>query len=177
MEQRVIAKANQIVDTLKKQIVGYIQEHGDQLSPIHLIQYVTDLETDTLQVEDFRKSTRVQNSVPIHQRCHAKRTNGQQCTRKKQTDSNYCGTHTKSTPYGIMSETELEAQYQAANECSAPRAIQIYAQSIMGLIYYIDHFGNVYKTEDILTNHPHPSICAKYTKSDNNVYSIEQLTK
>ena len=58
---------NQQVDSLFKQIISFVY----------------DYEKLKLTKEDFMKRKRVKNIVPAQHRCHAKRANGEQCTRKK----------------------------------------------------------------------------------------------
>lgn len=48
-----------------------------------LTTFVYEYEKLKLTKEDFMKRKRVKNTVPIQQRCLAKRANGEQCTRKK----------------------------------------------------------------------------------------------
>ena len=48
-----------------------------------IISFVYDYEKLKLTKEDFMKRKRVKNIVPAQHRCHAKRANGEQCTRKK----------------------------------------------------------------------------------------------
>ena len=49
--------------------------------------------------------------------------------------------------------------------------IEVWAQDIQGIIYYIDKSGNVYQTEDIISNKQNPKIIAKYVKNGE-IYSI-----
>jgi hypothetical protein len=42
--------------------------------------------------------------------------------------------------------------------------IEVWAQDIQGIIYYIDKMMNVYQAEDIVSNKPNPKIIAKYVK-------------
>ena len=51
------------------------------------------------------------------------------------------------------------------NETCSPctKSIDVAATNIMGIVYYIDKFNNVYKTEDILEQKLDPEIIAKYT--------------
>jgi hypothetical protein len=41
------------------------------------------------------------------------------------------------------------------------KKIDVVATNIMGIVYYIDKFNNVYKTEDILEGKVDPAIIAK----------------
>ena len=124
---------------------------------------IYDYERLVLTKEDFTKRKRVKNVVPFFDRCTAKRANNEQCTRRKKTDCEYCGTHMKGTPNGMM---------EAQNE-SVPtmQKIEVWAQDIGGIIYYVDQTGNVYQAEDIVLNKINPKIIAKYVKTGD-VYSI-----
>ena len=70
----------------------------------------------------------------------------------------------KGTPHGIMDNTGEE-------EVITNQKIEVWAQDIQGIIYYIDTNYNVYQTEDIFVNKPNPKIIAKYVKNDEH-YSI-----
>ena len=65
--------------------------------------------------------------VPVYERCCAKRANGQQCTRRKKDDSQYCGTHSKGTPHGIMNEHDT---------VSSVTKIEVSAIDIKGIIWF-----------------------------------------
>ena len=43
--------------------------------------------------------------------------------------------------------------------------VEVWAQDILGIIYYIDKNNNVYQVEDIVSNKPNPKIIAKYVKT------------
>ena len=61
---------------------------------------------------------------------------------QKKDDSNFCGTHDKNRPHGVINDINTE---QALNKI-------VWIQEINGIHYYIDDFNNIYKTEDILEN-------------------------
>jgi hypothetical protein len=52
--------------------------------------------------------------------------------------------------------------------------VEVFAEEIFGIVYYIDKFNNVYKTEDIVEGKQNPQIIAKYVKN-NNRYTIPSL--
>lgn len=131
-----------------------------------LLQYVYDYERLTFSKDDFQKRKRVKNFVPIFDRCCAKRASNEQCTRRKKEGCEYCGTHIKGTPHGIVDEH---------NEPKAnTKKVEVYAQDIMGIIYYIDKNNNVYQAEDIISNKLNPKVIAKYVKEGEN-YSIPEF--
>ena len=149
-----------------------IKEKAMQLGVINdakmtqLVQFVCDYDRLNLTKEDFMKRKRVKNSVHLSDRCCAKRANGEQCTRRRKTEDEYCGTHLKGTPHGICED----------NDDNKPQGykIEVWAQDIKGIIYYIDKNFNVYQAEDIVSNNTNPKIIAKYVKNGD-VYSIPEF--
>jgi len=131
-----------------------------------LIQYIYDYDRLTFEKEDFQKRKRIKNVVPFFDRCCAKRASNEQCTRRKKDGIEYCGTHMKGTPHGIIdNQNESKPNTQK---------IEVWAQDIQGIIYYIDKAYNVYQAEDIIINKLNPKIIAKYTKNGD-VYSIPEF--
>jgi hypothetical protein len=166
MERRLNKKIEGYVSAFK----NHIKEKADNLgmtnddSVNHLLQFIYDYDRLTLNKEDFLKRKRVKNIVPFCDRCSAKRATGEQCTRRKKDDeSEYCGTHMKGTPHGIV-ELQTEAKLNT-------QKIEVWAQDIQGIVYYIDKFANVYQVEDIMFNKVNPKIIAKYVL-ENGQYSI-----
>ena len=131
-----------------------------------LIQYIYDYDRLTFGKEDFQKRKRVKNVVPFFDRCCAKRASNEQCTRRKKDGIEYCGTHMKGTPHGIIdNQNESKPNTQK---------IEVWAQDIQGIVYYIDKAYNVYQAEDIIINKLNPKIIAKYVKNGD-VYSIPEF--
>jgi hypothetical protein len=131
-----------------------------------LIQYIYDYDRLTFGKEDFQKRKRVKNVVPFFDRCCAKRASNEQCTRRKKDGIEYCGTHMKGTPHGIIdNQNESKPNTQK---------IEVWAQDIQGIVYYIDKAFNVYQAEDIVINKLNPKIIAKYVKNGD-VYSIPEF--
>lgn len=131
-----------------------------------LIEYIYNYDRLVLSKEDVSKRKRVKNTIPNTNRCHAKRANGEQCTRKQKEGFCYCGTHVKGTPHGIMnSENEQEQIYVIG---------EVIAQDINGIVYYLDKYGNIFSTEDVLNGTPNPKVVGKYKKENNN-YILDDL--
>jgi hypothetical protein len=131
-----------------------------------LVQYVYDYDRLVLGKEDFLKRKRVKNVVHLSDRCCAKRASGEQCTRRKKTDCEYCGTHMKGTPHGIC---DSEGDNKPLGQ-----KVEVWAQDIQGIIYYIDKVDNVYQVEDIIVNKVNPKVIAKYVKIGEQ-YSIPEF--
>ena len=165
MEKRVTSKINEYQDQFKSDIKDWIEQNStiDFSSKSELLKFIYDYNSLTLEKEDFSKRKRVKSIVPHYLRCNAKRANGEQCTRKKKDDSCYCGTHDKNRPHGII----------MCGECNeeALTKMAVWPQEINGILYYIDDFGNIYKSEEIISNIVNPNVIAKYTLV-NGVYSI-----
>lgn len=159
MERRINKKIENYISEFKEDIKQKASELGllkDQ-NVSQIIQYVYDYDRLSLGKEDFMKRKRVKNVVHLFDRCCAKRANGEQCTRRRKDDvSEYCGTHIKGTPHGICDLNE-EAKPQQ-------QKVEVWAQDIQGIIYYIDKASNVYQVEDIMQSKVNPKIIAKYVK-------------
>ena len=167
MEKRISKKVESYISTFKDSIRNKSSELGimsnEQVN--QLLQFVYDYEQIQLKKDDFLKRKRVKNVVPHFDRCCAKRANGEQCTRKKKEECDYCGTHLKGTPHGILSQEDGETTSNSVQK------IEVWVQDIQGIVYYIDKTGNVYQAEDIASNRPNPKIIAKYVLNGD-VYSI-----
>ncbi len=132
--------------------------------------FVYNYEKLRLGKDDFMKRKRIKSVVPIYERCCAKRANGEQCTRRKKDGETYCGTHIKGTPHSIVDEVECEAP------TTKNVKVDIWAQDIKGIIYYIDKAGNVYDTEDIMKIDKYPKrVIAKYHQDEAGKYSIPSI--
>ena len=131
-----------------------------QTELMNLLQELYDQPVLKLDKTDFQKRKRVKNVVPLHDRCIACRANGEQCTRRRKGESEYCGTHIKGTPHGIISKEKQDSEPKAMI-----KKISVWAQDIKGIIYYIDDNSNVYETSAILQGTDNPKIIAKYQKS------------
>ena len=168
MEKRLNKKVETYVTTFKDNIREKSTQLGmtknDQMN--QLLQYIYDYNRLSFVKEDFQKRKRVKNFVPIFDRCCAKRASCEQCTRKKKEGSEFCGTHMKGTPHGVVDNQE-EPNFTT-------QKIEVWAQDIQGIIYYIDTNNNVYQAEDIIVNKMNPKIIAKYIKNGEQ-YSIPEL--
>ena len=169
MEKRINKKFENYTSDFKDKVKEKASDLGLSTDPnlCQLVQYIYDYERFALTKEDFMKRKRVKNVVHLSDRCCAKRASGEQCTRRrKDNTTEYCGTHLKGTPHGICD----------LNEDSKPQgqSIEVWAQDIQGIVYYIDKFNNVYQAEDILFGKVNAKIIAKYVKVGD-VYSIPEF--
>ena len=169
MEKRINKKIENYMTTFKDKIKEHVEEMGVINDPnvSKLVQYIFDYDDRLcLGKEDFMKRKRVKNVVHLSDRCCAKRASGEQCTRRKKDDSEYCGTHLKGTPHGVF---EIEDEPKNSGQ-----KVEVWSQEIQGIIYHIDKLGNVYQTEDIMQGKVNPKVIAKYIKNGDN-YSIPEF--
>ena len=169
MEKRINKKFEAYFSDFKDHIKDKASSLGlaDDPKLSNLVQYIFDYERFCLTKEDFMKRKRVKNVVHMTDRCCAKRANGERCTRRrKDAESEYCGTHLKGTPHGICTN-DGEAKVTG-------QQIEVWAQDIKGIVYYIDKTGNVYQAEDVIQGKPNPKVIAKYLKT-NELYSIPEF--
>jgi hypothetical protein len=158
MEKRIGQKVDDYFDTFKSGIKDWVQNNDSMnfSTKSDLLKFIYDFDNLSLEKEDFTKRKRIKSSVEQYLRCIACRANGEQCTRRKKDGNDYCGTHDKNRPHGIISE-------QNKNDEKLNK-VSVYIQDINGILYYIDDKENVYNTEDILNNILNPKIIAKYKK-------------
>jgi hypothetical protein len=183
MEKHVNQKLEQYQVKFKTDIKEWILSHNivmtdkkDKSTVLNgeFLQFIYDYNSMQLNENDLKKRKRIKNVVPQFELCIAKRANGEQCTRRKKIDenckdahTNFCGTHIKGVPHGIVS-TDIEMPKPNTK-------IEVWVKDIKGINYYIDSNHNVYKPDDILTNKINPAIIAKWVKNANDVYSIPQF--
>lgn len=163
MEKRINKKIDQYIIKFKEDI----RDKADNLELKNvgpLLQYIFDYQRIDFEKEDFAKRKRAKNVVPFFERCCAKRANGDQCTRRKKGESEFCGTHSKGSPHGTFDSGD-------SNQKKIQK-VQVFSKDFNGIIYYLDDNGNVYDPEDVLSNSLTPKVIARYTKSNEDVYSI-----
>ena len=163
MEKRVIQKVKDHITKLKNDIVQNISdlkvkhEEGEAINSDDmdvLIRKVYESVSIEFTDTDFTKRSRTKNTVPIEERCSALRANEDRCTRRRKNGIDFCGTHEKGQPHGVVQEeTTSGATFDKKD---------VWAQDFGGIIYYIDMDNNVYKTEDVMNNETDPTIIARW---------------
>lgn len=160
MEKNVRNKVNDYINEFKNNIQNWIESNdasvivGSEDKRNDFIQYLNDFPNLNLEKEDFQKRKRIKNNVPDYNRCIALKFNGERCSRKqKNSDTCFCGTHMKGSPYGTI---EKESQIPKKQK------VQLWLEEINGISRYIDRDFNVYSSEDIVNSQPVPRVIAKY---------------
>ncbi len=162
MEKRINDQIKTYLSKFKDDIRDKIVELGlgETENVNELLEFVYEYNRLSFEKDDFMKRRRVKNTVPVENRCNAKRANGEQCTRKRRDDCEFCGTHFKGTPHGVSTPNDASESSAANEEIS----LEVFAEDIGGIVYYIDKFKNVYNTSDILQGKLNPTIVAKWEK-------------
>lgn len=170
MEKRLNGKIDEYIQHFKNdihnKILGADLQDRQQLGD--LIQYIFEYPKLGLEKEDFVKRKRVKNSIPELNRCVAKRATGEQCTRRRKEDCEFCGTHSKGTPHGTLHTDNVDQIHQSN------QTLEVFAEEVKGIVYYLDKYHNVYNTEDIMSNKENPKIIAKWEKTGDR-YTIPSL--
>ena len=165
MQKRLQAKTDIFFNNFKNDIKEEMEKLN--LSPDNnnkLLQFVYDYSKFEITKDDFLKRKRVKNSVPWHDRCGALKAEGIQCTRRRKDNLEFCGTHLKGRPHGVInSDKPVESKF---------KKVSVFAQEIDGIIYHLDDGGNIYDPQDIHENIENPKVIAKYSTNLDGKYSI-----
>lgn len=168
MERKLNKKFEDYITSFKNEIRDIINslkfEEKEKINT--LMGFIYDYERLVFKKDDISKRKRVKNTIPILNRCNAKRANNEQCTRRKKEGCEYCGTHVKGTPHGLVSDNTIVSE--------VTHNMDLIAQEIGGIVYYIDNHNNVYNTEDVMNGVYNPTVIAKYT-NHNGTFSIPEL--
>jgi hypothetical protein len=178
MDRRINSRIDAHIIAFKNQIAAQFesvrQKHAHAIAATpqfmemqrdytEIMNFIYGADKLKLNKDDFAKRKRVKNAVPVFDRCHAKRANGEQCTRRKKDGCLCCGTHTKGTPHGMFDSLDSPV---------TNIKVETWVQDIKGIMYHIDSQGNVYDPEDIVANKINPNVIAKYIKNEHGAYSI-----
>lgn len=171
MERRICNRVDMHQIQFKRDIQTYLQEKK-MMNPKELSDFMTfiyDYDKLRFTKDDFSKRKRIKSVVPKYDRCTACIANHEQCTRRKKNgEPNFCGTHIKGTPHGLV-DTGLIP--------NPVKKIEVWVQEIKGIHYYIDENNNVYLPQDIISNIKSPRIIGTWTLLENGEYSIPNLAK
>jgi hypothetical protein len=124
--------------------------------------YISNYQFGLFTQDDLLKRKRTKNLVVSSDRCCAKRSSGEQCTRRHKDDSKYCGTHSKGQPHGLIDEKEINNEQKK----------EVRAEEIKGIVYYVDDDGIVYDTEQVHQNIENPRVIGKYVKGEDGQFAL-----
>lgn len=171
MEQRTNACIEKYLLGFKAAIKAKILELDLGQSASELVGFVYDYENLTIKKEEMVKPKRVRSGDPEEgvvqrgnpNRCLAKRATGEQCTRRRKDDADFCGTHCKGAPHG-----------QVASDATVQH-IELFTQKINGIVYFLDHGGHVYNTEHVMSSQQNPAVIATWVKDAEGRYTIPEF--
>lgn len=148
MESRVNKKIAFYINDLKEGIFNQINIMKDstldtQSQYDSLMSYIINYKVLNLQKEDFNKRKRNKNVVNDCEKCKAKRSNGEQCSRKHRDGFDFCGTHCKGTPYGVIGDDEVKC-------ADVKRKVELFGIDEDGIIKYVDKEKKEYKLEHVV---------------------------
>lgn len=171
METRINKKADKHVHDFKNHIREWFETNDTTVTGKYnlsdFLKFIYDYDSISFNKDDFQKRKRVKNMVPLQIRCCARRANGEQCTRRKRPECEYCGTHEKGLPYGVIEKN--------MKDLTITKKLEVWIQDIKGINYYIDDNNNVYNHTDIMKGNKSPQVIAKYCKDSDDNYSIPEF--
>jgi hypothetical protein len=165
MEKRINQQLEKYLIQFKDDIKKKVSELGfeEKSKTNELLEFVYEYERLVFSKDDFSKRRRVQNSIPVNNRCIAIKSNTERCTRRRKDGCEFCGTHYKTG--GLDEDTENHPT----------KKLDVSAREMDGIVYYVDDFQNVYRTEDILNEKDNPQIIAKYQIMTGGRYMIREF--
>ena len=190
VQDKINSLISDYMKLMKEAIGRKISETGSISEVQNFIQEYPIL---VLKEGDYTKRKRVKTNVPLYEKCMAKCANGDQCSRRKNKDVDYCGTHIKGCPHGVVANSDVNTKDSASitiesgsggafmtsgiseGTCMVKKQIHVWLEDINGIMYWINDTGSVYDTGDIMNSVENPRIIAKYEKKiegNNEVYKI-----
>ena len=163
INRKIAEHANHFKNTIAAEITNL---NIDKKVKTDLLRLIYDYNVLIINKNDITKRKRAKNIVPLSDRCCALRAAGEQCSRRKKDPHDFCGTHIKGTPHGMITDKPPKKTH---------KEIDVWLLEIHGISYYIDNFNNVYSHNDITQNKENPTVIAKYIKDDEGNITIPSL--
>ena len=165
------------MDDFKSSLCDKLQSGESYIS---IVDYINAYQPPVITEEDVMKKKRVKNVIPFHDKCLAKRANGEQCSRRKKKDSDFCGTHNKACPHGRISIENISLDNCNEVNGIAKKEIEVWMVDFNGIMCWINCKGpEVYHPDDINNNIENPRVISHYEKIDHDdgssVYKIVDM--
>ncbi len=158
MQNRINKKVSEYIQLFKNNLCSKISNNECETKN-DLIKYIYDYDNFTLKDEDLNKRQRNKTTICISERCMAKRSNGEQCSRRKRKECDFCGTHLKGQPHGKVNIVENSEQDSQLDNIKVK--VDVYTEEEQGVIYFKDKDGNYYNTDDVMGEVSNPRIIPK----------------
>lgn len=175
-QSKLNALINGFMDEFKRELSDKLQS-GESNSTV--LEYIQRYQPPIITEEDIMKKKRVKNIIPFHDKCIARRANGEQCSRRKKKGGNFCGTHNKACPHGTISLESITAENSEIAQGVVKKHIEVWLEDINGIMYWINNEGAVYHPDDIRNNIENPRVISHYEKIENGDsihYKISEIT-
>ena len=129
MQSRINKRISSYLQEFKQNICQEIKNNKNnndngQLS--NIIKFVYDYDNLEITKEDIQKKQRKKNVICVSERCIAKKSSGEQCTRRRKDGIEYCGTHEKGQPHGVISNI----LGIIANDIEQGRKIEVHTEEV-----------------------------------------------
>jgi len=173
-DKKITDKVNKYLSLFQDDIRQKIIElNFDTEKATELLEYLYNYPKMEITKEDLNKRQRAPNATPMQNRCTAKKSTGEQCTRKRKEGCEFCGTHDK-TPDETATTTECvpvakPSRSNSKNNTNTFQKVEVTAFDLGGIVYYVDKYNNVYQPEDIVDCKENPRIIGKYEKELNEI--------
>ena len=171
-ESKLNAAIKQHFDEFKNELRMQLTQ---QVCNSAIMDFVDGYSMPALNEEDYMKKKRVKNPIPFHEKCVAKAANGEQCSRRKKKGSDFCGTHNKARPHGII--TADPCQQSKDGSSVVKKEIEVWLEDINGIMYWINDIGTVYHPDDIRENIENPRVIAHYEKTIEHGDEVYKITE
>lgn len=157
METKIKRKTDnyitQFKDSIKEKMNNLELLDSDKCK--ELLEFIYSYERLVFVNDDFSKRKRLKNIVPGDDRCSANKACNEQCTRKRKEGYEFCGTHIKGTPNGVI---------QKNSDSDSKKKVILKLTTNRGIYNYVDDTGNKYCMEDVLND---ASVCCKLVPNKN----------
>lgn len=158
MQNRINKKVSEYIQLFKNDLCSKIS-NNDYETKNDLIKYIYDYDNFKLKDEDLNKRQRNKTTICISERCMAKRSDGEQCSRRKRKKYDFCGTHLKGQPHGKVNNVENSEHYLELDNIKVK--VDVYTEEEQGVIYFKDKNENYYNTDDVMGELINPRIMHK----------------
>ncbi len=159
MESRINNKVNDYIQSFKKDMCSKIENDGFE-NKNDLVKYIYDYDNFKLATEDINKKQRNKTTICSSERCQAKRSIGEQCSRRRKGPCKFCGTHEKGQPHGVIDDPLINGGKDnillEVNNNNNEIKIDVYTEERNGVIYFKDKNEVYYNTDDVMMGKKNP---------------------
>lgn len=175
-ETKLNAVVTHMFSNFKEEIIKKMQNPGSY-SQCDILEFIKSFEPKNITEDEISKKKRVKNPIPFHEKCIAKRGDGEQCSRRKKKGGDFCGTHSKACPHGVISQDKYKLNNENSSSDIIKKQVEVWLEDINGIMYWINDSGTVYHPDDIRNNIENPRVIAHYEKNETNGEEVYKITE